>query len=343
LAPHPERVNGVDRRTFSIPLEPGAIFEDAIRIFNRTDQPLKLVLYPADAEATQSEVTVNFQSTRLRGVGSWIDLSRGSVELAPRGEIVVTFRVRVKSAEPSPKYGAIVVDNADKGLSSNASQRLDILVLTLPPNTATTSQRVRPLLLRSPWIVVAMLGLIVAAAVLWIGARRSRRPRDIVVAPGEMDEGEEDIPDSSRPVIKRLGSRESDVVAPAATTSALERARARAARVSRRRDDRPIVDDSLVVEVDNRPGDELGPEDEAIGDTRDVVVEQDKGLPPPRRASGGGKRRSAAPSGVTAAKKAKSAKRRSGRRASKKPATARRSKATANPRTEQGYIPLDEL
>jgi hypothetical protein len=248
LTPHPERRDGTDRRTFSIPLEPGATFEDAVRIYNRSDQTLNLVVYAADAEAAQDgTITVGFKTSRPHGVGAWIDLAREDIELAPRAEIVVTFRVRVRNAEPSPPLGAIVVENTDTGIASNAAQRLHIVMHTEPPNTSTTSVRVRPLLLRSPWIVVAMIGLVIAGGLVWVGARRSKRPKDVVLPAGEI--GSETTQDASRPVIKRLGSVEA---APGTTrTAVLDRPRAARSRV---RDNRPLIDDALLVEVD--PGDD---------------------------------------------------------------------------------------
>ena len=51
ISPFPERVNNVVRRTFAIPLDRGSVFEDAVRVYNRTDQPIELIVYSADARA----------------------------------------------------------------------------------------------------------------------------------------------------------------------------------------------------------------------------------------------------------------------------------------------------
>jgi hypothetical protein len=250
VTPFPERANGSDRQSFSIPLETGATFEDAVRIYNLTDEVLNLAVYATDAKKALDDttVTVGVREDESEGVGTWIDLSRTSVELEARDAKTVTFRVKVGSSDPTPDLGAIVVENIDRGLAASAAQRLYILVRTVPPNTQTSSKRVRTFLVQSPWVAIALLGLVVAGALVWVGARRARRPRDVVVQPGELDASERsEAPQASRPVIKRLGTSAAE--APQARSSVLERVRASAG-AGRRRDDRPLLDDALLVEVD---------------------------------------------------------------------------------------------
>jgi hypothetical protein len=354
LTPYPEQADGADRQRFSIPLEPGATFEDAVRIYNRTDQPLDLLIYAADAEQTidATDITADFRTEKPRGVGAWIDLNRETIELAPRDEVIVSFRVEVKDSEPKPELGAIVVENtAGPG---TATQRVFIPVSTEPPNTETSSIRVRPLLLRSPWIIVAILGLVVAAALVFIGARRAKRPKDVLVPAGEIEQPElepDDVQTATRPVIKRLGASG---------------------------EDRPLIEDAFVVEVE-LPGDDVtdhgvvddedydeeadydvdaeeDDEDEAY-DEEDVDEEEDEDeadLPPARK-------RPARP----AAKKATAVARSKPKAAKKKPkpkpkpkASVKKKKAPARKRApvrkakpkpkakkpeSRGYIPLKEL
>jgi hypothetical protein len=229
VTPEPERVDGESRGTFEIPLEPGAEFEDAVRIYNRTDDELRLVIYPADAEANvDGTISFGFRGSEPKGVGAWVKLGRSSVSLPPRGETVVTFRVNVRTSNPTPSLGAIVVEQSAKGESS--SDRLRLIVRTVPANSPTTSERKRSLLLRSPWIILASIGLLVALVLVWIGRRRSRRPRDTVVPAGEIEAVEPStviVSEGSRPVLRRLGANE--------------------------RDERPLLDDDMLVEVDEPP------------------------------------------------------------------------------------------
>jgi chemotaxis protein histidine kinase CheA len=361
IEPYPEQAGGSLRGTFSIPLEPGATFEDAVRIYNRTEQTLELAVYAADAEAAPNEtdISVGFRNEDPKGVGSWIDLARDTVELAPRDEVIITFRVEVATSEPKPSEGAIVVENTARGLAENASKREFLTVLTVPPNTQTASVRVRPLLLRSPWIVVAMLGLVVVGAVIWIGTRRARRPKDVLVPAGEIDQPElepEDAPEASRPVIRRLGASEPE--AAAASTNVIERPR------RQKGDERPLIEDAFVVEVDI-PEDEtdeegeLGvdvdaPEDEDP-DEYDLAEEEEEeeeeeedeeDLPParprPRRRTQPTKKAKASPKKQArpAAKKKPAPRKQTTKRAS----TARKTSAKPKPpKTERGYIPLKDL
>ena len=249
VTPFPERASGSDRQSFSIPLETGATFEDAVRIYNLTDEIVNLAIYATDAKKALDDttVTVGVREEEAAGVGTWIDLSRKSVELEPRDAKTITFRVKVGSSDPKPDLGAIVVENRDRGLAASSVQRLYILVRTVPPNTQTSSKRVRTFLVQSPWVAIALLGLVVAGAVVWVGARRARRPRDLVVQPGELDADDAaQAPRASRPVITRLGASADH--APHARSSVLERVRATAG--ARRRDDRPLLDDALLVEID---------------------------------------------------------------------------------------------
>jgi hypothetical protein len=365
IEPYPEQSDGAERGTFSIPLEPGAVFEDAVRIYNRTDQPLDLLVYAADAEAApdDTEISPGFRASRPKGVGSWIDLARETVELEARDEVIITFRVEVKTSEPSPQLGAIVVENTARGLSGDAAQREFLPVRTVSPNSETASVRVRPLLLRSPWIVVAMLGVVVAIALVWIGARRARRPKDVLVPAGEIAQPElepEDVQEASRPVIKRLGASEAS--APEAGVQVLTRAA--------RADDRPLLEDAFLVEVEPEEDDDsvTGEVDtyEALFEDEDDD-EEDEDLPParsrPTRAGTTPSRTS--PKKKPAAKKpaekkpaprreavaAKNKqpkpkpapKKKPARPAAKKRAPARKASRKPPPPKTSGYIPLDEL
>ncbi len=246
IVPHPEKVDGSPRRTFGIPLESGAVFEDAIRVYNRTNQELEVLIYAADAEAgTDGTISVGFRGSRPKGVGAWIDLAGESLKLPPRGEALMQFRIEVRSTDPAPDLGAIAVEANEPGVAANLAERLHLVVRTTSPNSPTTSVRVRPLLLRSPWIIVAILGLIVALTIVWLGARRGRRPKDSLVPSGHFDESvaePEVTPAASKPVLRRLGETPSK-------RAARSRSRAPARQVPEETDEydgRPMLDDGLT-------------------------------------------------------------------------------------------------
>jgi len=296
VEPQPLRVNSAARGTFEIPLEPGAEFQDAIRIYNKTDEAIDLALCAADAEAgADGTISYGFCGSHPKGVGSWIELDRSTVTLGPRAEAVVDFRVNVGSSNPTPNLGALVVEESDKG---QTTKRLRLIVRTVPPNTPTTSRRTRSLLLRSPWIMVAIVGLVAALVLVWIGRRRSRRSRDTVVPPGQI---EELVPaEGSRPVVRRLGAS---------------------------KDERPMLDDDMMVEVDEGPELEL----------EEIAPPAPPPAPKPVRKAPARKKPPARRAPVkTQAVKPKPARPRratSGTRAKPKPTRS----------AKDGFIPLDEL
>src|SRR5207244_13351865 len=80
LSPSPDRINNVVRRTFAVPLELGAKFDDAVRVYNRTDRQIALLTYSVDARAAQDgTITIGPRGSAPAGVGSWIDLGRSSM------------------------------------------------------------------------------------------------------------------------------------------------------------------------------------------------------------------------------------------------------------------------
>lgn len=370
ITPFPERTNGSDRSSFSIPLETGATFEDAVRVYNLTDEPLALALYATDAQAALDDtISVGLREEHPEGVGSWIDLPLKRIELGARDAKTVSFSVKVRSSDPEPELGAIVVESTDRDLVGRSAQRLHVLVRTVPPNTQTSSKRVRTFLVQSRWATIALLGLVLAGALVWLGARRARRPRDLVVQPGSLTQTPteaEVVPRGSRPAVEPLGSPADRQPRP----SVFDRVRASAG--ARRRDDRPLLDDPLLVEVD---------EDEASGDG---AHEDDASPGPPswartavqretpaerkpagRRKTGAAKRapsasKRAAPSAASAAKRQSSAKRtgakatveprpaakRSKAKAARKPKPKAKAKAATRkpkPPQDKNFIPLNDL
>jgi hypothetical protein len=314
IAPQPEVVSGVHRTSFEIPLETGATYQDSVKVFNLTDQPLDLQLYAADANRSgSSSISVGFPDQHPTGVGSWISLGVTKVSLAPHGEKNITFTVDVKSSEPQPAIGAIVVENTATGLKSDLAERLSVLVRTVPPNSPTTSERFRPFVLRSPWVIVAIAGLLVVIVLVVIGWRRSRRTRDTLVAPGEVEGADhlQEIPVASLPVIRRLGS---------------------AAEEDEPDEARPLLDDDLLVEVD----------EPLFVDEHDEDDLDEVDLPPARQRTAKPMPESAVkPQPVKAAKRKPAARKPVAKRkpaAKPKPVVPRKPKAR-----ESNFIPLDDL
>lgn len=220
IAPHPTAVEGVERRTFEVPLETGTTFRDRLRVYNRTNQEVTLLLYAVDARTTDDDqISIGFRDSNPEGVGSWIDLSRSSVTLGVRESVQIPFSIRVETDAPTPDLGAIVAENTTRrGSGQDLAQRLYLLVRTAPPGTVVAAERV-PRGLRSPWWWVGFAALLVAAYLVW---RRTRRTtRDMVVEPSdpEASDAPPEPAGAPRPTLLRLGERPSDAASPEDTDS----------------------------------------------------------------------------------------------------------------------------
>lgn len=177
VVPHPTRVDAAERRTFEIPLEVGTTFEDAVRIYNRTDRVVRLAVYPAEAVVGDDDViSIGFRGARPRGLASWITMDSDTVELLPRGEEIVSFRVRIVNGEPDPDLAAIVVENAAEDTDGDLDvvQRVAILVRTAPEGTPTAAIPTTDPGRRLWLLLLAGVGLALLVF-LWLRRRASDR------------------------------------------------------------------------------------------------------------------------------------------------------------------------
>ena len=248
LSPFPERINNVVRRTFAVPLDRGSRFEDAVRVYNRTDQQIELLVYPADARAAlDGTISVGLRGSAPTGVGSWIHLDRRTLTLAPHGSSVIRFRITVGTAKPSPDLGAIVAENAVATSRPGVSRRLDIVVRTTPPGSPTLSTKVRAFSLRSGWTIVALGVLVAAGALVWLARRRARRSREVLEPSTVPEKTDTDAPEASRPVLHRFGRADTDP-----KLDALDKPELLRRRPPRRRpvesDERPLLDEVAFVD-----------------------------------------------------------------------------------------------
>ncbi len=177
VVPHPTRVDAAERRTFEIPLEVGTTFEDAVRIYNRTDRVVRLAVYSAEAVVGDDDViSIGFRGARPAGLASWITIERETVELLPRGEEIVSFRVRIANREPDPDLAAIVVENAAEEADGDLDivQRVAILVRTAPEGTPTAAVPTTESDSRLWLLVLAGVGGAILV-LLWLRRRASSR------------------------------------------------------------------------------------------------------------------------------------------------------------------------
>ncbi|MGW4898157.1 hypothetical protein ACWEQL_38835 [Kitasatospora sp. NPDC004240] len=99
------------RGTFTYGATPGAILKDHVAVWNYSDQPLTLRLYPADAYNTDSGgYDVLPEGTASTRAGSWLRTAAGSLTLPARSRQIVPFTLAVPAdATPGDHPAGIVV------------------------------------------------------------------------------------------------------------------------------------------------------------------------------------------------------------------------------------------
>ncbi|MBW3578982.1 MAG: DUF916 domain-containing protein [Actinobacteria bacterium] len=112
LQPYPLEVGGDVRRAFQLSVEPGATVTDAVELTNLTDQPRRFRLYPADAstDPQTGATAVTAAGASLKGVGSWIDVERSDVAVAPGARELVSFSVARPAGTAATGTGAVVAE-----------------------------------------------------------------------------------------------------------------------------------------------------------------------------------------------------------------------------------------
>lgn len=188
VTPHPPRVDGEARRSLAVPAEGGA-FRDAVRVYNRTDDPIVVTLYPASVEPQPDGVlAVGFRGQDGNGPIAEMTLDEAEVELEPRAAAVVPLTIRAPDDPPAAPLGAVVVQQGGSSETEQTGidlvQRVAILVQTAEPGSSVAATPVDegsagPL----PWAI----GLASAAALPAILLRRRRS-----------DEAADQVPDEDR-------------------------------------------------------------------------------------------------------------------------------------------------
>lgn len=190
VIPHPPRVEGEARRTLDVPAE-GGVFRDAVRVYNRTEDPIVVTLYPASVERQPDGVlAVGLRGQDLDGPAAGIALDQDEVQLDPRAAAVVPVTIRAPG-DASSLLGAVV---AEQGTSSEGGQtgidlvqRVALLVQTADPGSSVAATPVDegstgPL----PWAI----GFASAAALLAFLVRRRRSDETADQVPDEDRAGE---------------------------------------------------------------------------------------------------------------------------------------------------------
>jgi WxL interacting protein linking bacterial and host surfaces len=119
---------------FIVQAKPGDVIEDKVRVVNTGTASGAAYLYPVDATTGQTSGAVyESRTSPRRDVGGWVRLSRQEVTLAPGGNAVIAFTIRVPAAVRTGDHlGGIVAENSEiQGGSGRGALRIRIKHLTI--------------------------------------------------------------------------------------------------------------------------------------------------------------------------------------------------------------------
>ncbi|MCX5214902.1 hypothetical protein OG689_37550 [Kitasatospora sp. NBC_00240] len=98
------------RGTFSYGVTPGAVLKDHVAVWNYSEQPLTLRIYPADAFNTDTGgYDVLPEGTASTQAGSWLRTGAATLELPARSRQIVPFTLAVPATAPPGDHPAGIV------------------------------------------------------------------------------------------------------------------------------------------------------------------------------------------------------------------------------------------
>lgn len=171
VEPYPLFVSGDVRRSFEVTLDPGAALTDAVRVWNKTQEPVVVRLYGAGVEVTDGQYQIAAYEARDRGAGDWLRPEVGDIRLGPDEERIVRFTVSAPPILPEEGQTVALVAESDTGLETQGVDvvaRLAMLVEIDPESSGLAG---------ISWWVWLAAALILAVAVSQLVARRARRRR----------------------------------------------------------------------------------------------------------------------------------------------------------------------
>jgi hypothetical protein len=130
--PFPSVIAGEARRAFAVPerVAPGIDIEESVRVYNRTDEPIRLAIYPTTARLGDDEVIEIGDRGATSPLVERITLARQSVVLQPHADATIAMRVTMAGGIAPGSLAAIVVQGAPSAGSAEFDlvQRIAILV-----------------------------------------------------------------------------------------------------------------------------------------------------------------------------------------------------------------------
>ncbi len=101
---------------FDLSANPGDVLKNSLRLYNPTDQTIKVVMTVEDFKPKGEEGSVEISKLepeieKIYSLAKWVEIKPSEFEIPPRQEKFVEFIINVpKEAEPGGKYAALVAN-----------------------------------------------------------------------------------------------------------------------------------------------------------------------------------------------------------------------------------------
>ncbi len=131
---------------FDYEIEPGNQINDEIEVVNTSNQPISLIIYPAEAQPSDNGgLTFGDRETNMGSTGRWLDLEQIELTLAPKDSRLIPFKVNIPPEITSGEYVAGIVaeqtnvnqTNSDQGIGATFVPRTAATVLVTVPGPQT--------------------------------------------------------------------------------------------------------------------------------------------------------------------------------------------------------------
>src|SRR3989344_467441 len=114
---HPDPAIPFSESWFIYNLDLGESKDDAIIIFNNTEETQTIKLYPVDSiPSNQGNFALRAENETREGIGAWIKLDESFVTLEPGASKEVTFTITIPAdADVGEHSGGIIIQKAEAG------------------------------------------------------------------------------------------------------------------------------------------------------------------------------------------------------------------------------------
>jgi hypothetical protein len=169
-----------DRSSGSLDISVGAgsSVSDAVEILNFSDDPATFDIYAADVvPTTDGGLAPAAREAEITGPAAWVTVGQPTVEVTPRGKMVVSFSVKVPAGTPAGDTTAALLVERRPSIDSDVITSVTRVGLWLKLSVTNPGNRVlgdTGVPWGVPWIIAILVG-VALLALLAYGTRDRRR------------------------------------------------------------------------------------------------------------------------------------------------------------------------